>query len=340
MPTIKDVAREVGVSIATVSYVLNGKVAAVSEETRQEVWDAVERIGYTPNITARNLRSNQSRLIGYAWHPLVQEQVNPVLDRFIYYLARAAEKAGYHMLTFTHVEDDPLPVYEDLIRSGRVDGFVVGSTVQDDPRIRFLLDQKVPFVAFGRSNPEWDFAWVDTDGAAGIRMAVEHLLARGHRRIALAAWPQESLSGSFRAAGYCEALTNAGIQINPNYIVHGEHSETTGREALRHWMRMSPHMRPTAVVAVSDLLAIGVMLEAEQCGLVVGRDLSIVGFDDTPMSEYLRPALTTLRQPIPQIGEALVALLGDLLSKTTPVTRQLLLPPDLMERASVGKPPV
>src|SRR4051812_1997192 len=111
MPTIKDVAREAGVSIATVSYVLNNKTEAISEDTRSRVWTAVRTIGYRPNVTARNLRSSRSHLIGYAWHVVHAEQVNTVLDRFTYSLAACAERAGYHMMTFTFPQDDPIPVY-------------------------------------------------------------------------------------------------------------------------------------------------------------------------------------------------------------------------------------
>jgi DNA-binding LacI/PurR family transcriptional regulator len=337
MPTIKDVAREAGVSIATVSYVLNDKASAVSEDTRQRVWSAVRKTGYTPNVTARNLRSSQSRLIGYAWHEVPSNQVNPVLDQFTYGLARAAEAAGYHILTFTYPIDDPIPVYDDLIRTGRVDAFVVGSTVYDDLRVRFLLDQAFPFVAFGRSNPQWDFSWVDTDGQRGVRDAVEYLVSQGHRRIAMAAWPVESLSGGFRYAGYLEGLARAGIDFRADYVVRGEHSEQTGRDALVSWLQLPVRERPTAVVTTSDLMAIGVMNEAERRGLIVGRDLSVIGFDDAPMTQYLRPALTTLQQPLMQIGQELIAML-ELAIKDGGSPRHLLLPPQLIIRESTGQP--
>lgn len=337
MPTIKDVAREAGVSIATVSYVLNDKTEAISEDTRLRVWTAVRKTGYRPNVTARNLRSSQSRLLGYAWHQVDADQVNTVLDRFTYSLARSAEAAGYHILTFTYPLDNPIPVYDELIRTGRVDGFVIGSTVRDDARVRFLLDHEFPFVSFGRANADWDFLWVDTDGEAGTCMAVDYLLELGHRRVAMAAWPEESLSGGFRVAGYLRALGSAGITPNPAYLIRGENSEAAGRDALIAWSSLPEP--PTAIVAISDLVAIGIMNEAERRGLVVGRDLSVIGFDDAPMAQYLRPALTTLRQPIAEIGAALIAMLEAAIKGTPPVQRQLLLSPRLITRASCGKAP-
>ena len=339
MPTIKDVAREAGVSIATVSYVLNDKTATISEATRNRVWEAVARTGYRPNATARNLRSRQSHLIGYAWHKVPKEQVSTVLDQFVDALARSAELAGYHIMTFIYSPDDPVPVYDELIRTGRVDAFVVGNTTRDDPRVKFLIERQFPFVSFGRANDQWDFQWVDTDNERGTRDAVDYLVSLGHRRIAMAAWPEESLSGSFRVEGYFEGLRRAGIESTPANLIRGLNTELAGHEALAAWCALPADERPTAIVAISDLIAIGIMNEAEQRGLVVGRDISVIGFDDAPLSQYLHPALTTLQHPIEQIGEALIAMLDDAIKGADSPQRHLLLPPRLIIRASCGPAP-
>lgn len=342
MPTIKDVAREAGVSIATVSYVLNNKVDAVSEETRQIVWEAVHRIGYTPNVTARNLRSSQSRLIGYAWHDTPHEQVNPVLDQFMYSLAHFAENAGYHILTFTYAQHDPIHVYDDLIRSGRVDAFVMSGTVMDDPRIHYLMERTTPFVSFGRSNPDWQFDWVDTDGTAGIRRAMDYLFTLGHRRIAFAGWDDASLAGMHRLHGYTEAMGTTHLPIHDGYIYHGTQSEQTGIDAMTQFQSLPAGIRPTAVMCVSDLVAIGVKNEAERLGLDIGKDLSIIGFDDAPMLQYLRPPMTTLRQPLREIARTLIemleAKLGDNAAERKRVPRSRLLTPELIVRESCGRP--
>lgn len=339
MPTIKDVAKEAGVSIATVSYVLNNKIEFVSKDTRQQVLDAIERVGYTPNITARNLKSSKTRLIGYAWHEVPYDQANPVLDRFIYYLAQAVESAGYHLLTFTHPVNNPLPVYDELIRTQRVDALVLSGTVNDDPRIPFLLDCGFPFVSFGRSNPRWNFHWVDTDGHHGIQEATDYLIALGHQRIAMAAWPQESVSGSFRLSGYVDAMHAAGLPVHDEYIRRGEHSEQAGRNALAHWMQMSDEERPTAVIAISDRVAAGIIDEAERRGLVIGQDLSVIGFDDTPLMQYIRPGITAIQQAIPELGQALMSMLESILNNEAPPTANVLIPPRLILRNSCGNPP-
>lgn len=338
MPTIKDVAREAGVSIATVSYVLNNKPVSVSEETRRLVWEAVERIGYTPNITARNLRASQSRLIGYAWHEVPRDQINPVLDRFTYFLAQSAEAAGYHILTFTYPPLDPLPVYDDLIRTRRVDGFVVSGTNLDDPRIAYLIHQQVPFVSFGRSTSNWPFAWVDTDGMAGFRVATQYLIELGHRHISFLGWPPPSLAGAHRISGYHDALQEA--RLTPGPIWYGRNSEEAGRETLQQWMALSATERPTALLVVSDMMAIGVLNEAEHHGVEIGHELSVIGFDDAPPSRYLRPALTTLRQPIAEIAQAVIDLLEVQLSRAGSKDVHRLLAPELVVRQSTGPVPV
>lgn len=338
MPTIKDVAKEAGVSIATVSYVLNNKTHLVGKDTRQEVLDAIERVGYTPNITARNLKSSQTRLIGYAWHKIPNDQANPLLDGFAYFLAQAAEAANYHLLTFTHSDEDPIPVYNEMIRTQRVDAFVLSGTVADDARIRFLNDTGFPFVSFGRSNPGWDFYWVDTDGKTGVQNAVEHLIALGHQRIAMAAWPEDSISGNFRLYGYIDAMQAAGLPIHDSYIQRGENDEQAGKNALAEWQHLPLDIRPTAAIAITDIVAIGMMSMAEKLGLTVPTDFSIIGFDDAPMSQYLRPALTTLRQAIPQTGQALMDILEALLNKTEPKEAHVLIPPRLILRETCAAP--
>jgi DNA-binding LacI/PurR family transcriptional regulator len=336
MPTIKDVAREAGVSVATVSYVLNNKPAGVSEQTRLRVLEAVERLGYTRNITARNLRSNQTRLIGYAFMEVPNPQPNTVLEHFAFHLAREASAAGYHLLTFTFPYDDPIPAYDELIRTGRVDAFILASTQRNDPRIRYLLDRQFPFVSFGRSNPDWDFNWVDTDGQAGIYEAVNHLIGLGHRYIGMVTWPEDSLTGNIRLEGYIQALREAQIDYEPVYVIRAEYGEAVGHLVFDQLAGLPDSKQPTAFVTVSDRTAISLMSEAERRGLVVGKTVSVIGFDDEPMSRYLRPPLTSLRQPIQEISYEIIDIVGELLSGTLSETRQLLMLPELVIRETTG----
>jgi DNA-binding LacI/PurR family transcriptional regulator len=337
MPTIKDVAREAGVSIATVSYVLNNKTDSISDDTKHLVLATAKRIGYTPNVTARNLRFSQTRLIGYAWHDVPHDQVNSVMDRFTYYLAHAAESEGYHILTFTHSLKDPSPVYDELIRTRRLDAFILSATEHDDVRVQLLNEAKFPFACFGRGSG--DTLYVDVDGLAGIRMAVDHLINLRHRKIAMVAWEDDATASYFRREGFIQIMNEYGLEIPNGFITYGHNSEAHGRNSFKQLYDLPKNDRPTAFICSSDLEAIGAMNAAEEAGFEVGKDLSIIGFDDVPMSQYLRPALTTLRQPIQQVAELLITMLKASITNKPIKQRQLVIPPELIVRASTGPAP-
>lgn len=334
--TIRDVARRAGVSIATVSYVLNAN-APISEATRARVLAAAAELGYRPSAIARSLRAQESRIIGYSWHHSPLDRWHPILDPFLYSIAQAAEARGYHILTFTQPVDDAcrLP-YQELMLTGRVDGFILSETNRDDPRIRYLLDRDFPFVAFGRANEDWDFPYVDVDNTAGIRMAVEHLIERGHRRIAVLAWPEDSLTGQYRLQGYMEAMDDARLPVAPEWVIRTENDEAAGREAMHALLNLPPDRRPTAVVTMSDLMAIGAMNALHAVGLMPGRDIAVVGYDDVPMAQYLHPPLTTVRQPIAEVGERVVHMLLALIRGEPLPERRVILSPRLIVRQSSG----
>jgi DNA-binding LacI/PurR family transcriptional regulator len=332
--TIKDVAAQAGVAYQTVSKVINGQ-AHVLPETEERVWDAARQLGYKPNHFARNLRAQRSRMIGYSWSSIETEQPNHILHMFLTSMVSEAELAGYHLLPFPYRDgEDQVTGYRELIDSGRVDAFVISSVNYDDPRAQYLVEREFPFVAFGRASEHDTFPYVDIDGAAGLRMATEHLIARGHRRIAMLAWPQHSRTGHDRLSGYLAGLQAAGLEVEPGLIAHGEWKFEFGYAATQQWLALSPERRPTAIVAVSDIIAIGAMHAAQAAGLTIGRDLAVVGFDDVPMAEYLQPPLTSVRQPIRDAGRKCVGLLIDLLAGRTPAEPQVLLKPELIVRAS------
>src|SRR4051794_36658459 len=181
--TMRDVAAYAGVSVTTVSYVINNS-PLIKPATRQIVRNAIRDLGYHRNTTARNLKTNETRLIGYAWH-VAEDPIrrNPLLDLFLYELAQSAESLGYHILTFTQVQGTT--AYEDLVHANRVDGFILSDVNYDDLRVKRLLEMKVPFAAYGKSNDAWDFPYVDVDGVRGVQLTVEHLLSKGHERIGL-----------------------------------------------------------------------------------------------------------------------------------------------------------
>ena len=332
--TLKQVAERAGVSYQTVSKVLN-KQAQVSGETEKRIHEAVHALGYRPNQIARNMRAKRSHMIGYSWAQTSPNQVNHILDQFLTSMVREAEAAGYHLLPFPFREGDGLvDAYRELIDTGRVDGFVLSSVNYDDPRVTFLLERNFPFVAFGRANPELDFPYVDVDGFEGICQAMQYLIGRGHQRIAVVAWPENSRVGNQRMRGYYESMQAAGLKICSEWIERGEGTFEFGREAASRLLRLPVPDRPSAIVTLNDTQAIGVLHAARAEGVEAGKEIAIIGFDDAPMSQYLFPSLTTVRQPIPEAGRKCVEILVSLMKGEEPAEPRVLLLPELITRAS------
>jgi LacI family transcriptional regulator len=216
-----------------------------------------------------------------------------------------------------------------------VDGFVVSGTTEDDPRIAYLIEEGIPFVAFGRSNEAWDFCWVDVDGCYGIEAVLAHLLGQGHRRIGFISWVEEvAVTGRYREKGYQEGLAEAGIEIDPAWIVRDLDSPQTGAAGMRHFLTLPPQRRPTAVVCASDQIAVGAMYAAQAANLHVGRDMAITGYDDIPIAQYLNPPLTTVSQPIDGVGEWVVKLLLQQIQGQPIEQKAVLLKPELIVRES------
>jgi DNA-binding LacI/PurR family transcriptional regulator len=332
--TIKDVADHVGVSYQTVSKVLNNK-GQVSKETEERIWEAVRSLGYRPNHIARSLRSRRTKMIGYAWPLSAPNQINPILDQFIQSMLQVAKRAGYYILCFPHrMDEDVTDSYLELIDTNRVDGFVVSELEFDDRRVPFLLEHNIPFVAFGRSNPEWDFPFVDVDGTRGIYLVTKHLLNNGHRRIALLGWPESSRVGRDRFQGYVQALEEAGLPLNSEWIKRGDGEYSFGDDAAAELLEAQAKERVTAIIALNDAVAIGAMHAVEAKGLQVGADIAITGFDDSPMVHCLAPPLTSVRQPVWDVGQRVIEMMLALLEGEELEERKVILPPELVVRES------
>jgi DNA-binding LacI/PurR family transcriptional regulator len=331
--TLKDVAHLAGVSYQTVSKVLHGQIQ-VTPQTRQRIEQAARSLGYRPSSIARSLRWQRACLIGYSWAPTPPGQFNTILDQFLQSMTQEAEKAGYHILCFPYRPNHDLDTYRELIESHRVDAFVLSSVEHNDPRVAFLKQAGFPFVAFGRTNAVQDFPWVDVDGGGGMARVALHLIERGHRRIGVLAWPPDSRVGQNRLEGLLTALHEQGLELPESLLKRGEGNSAFGQQAAMDLLSLPAGQRPTALVAFNDFMAIGAMEAARQLGLRVGEDLAITGFDDTPLIQYLNPPLTSVRQPIWEVGQHVIRMLIDILENHPLEERQLLLAPELIVRAS------
>lgn len=330
-PTLADVAERAGVSRQTVSNAVNNP-ALLRSETLARVQAAIDALGYSPNRAARNLRTRSSHLIGLRIGPAQEGTANATMDRFVHSLVEATREVGYHVLLFAADAEDPTTAYDDLLRSTAVDAFVITDTYLGNPQAVWLEQRGAPFVAFGRpwDEPEAPHAWVDVDGAAGTALATEHLLARGHQRIAWVGWREDSRIGEDRRSGWSRTMQEHGLPT-AGLEARVEDAVAAGRDA---GARLLDHARPTAFVCASDTLAVGVLGTLADRGLVAGRDIAVVGFDDSQVAQVVPPGLTSVRQPLEDVAVELVKALAGLLGHPRTIGPGVLLTPTLAVRGS------
>jgi DNA-binding LacI/PurR family transcriptional regulator len=328
-PTLESVAAAAGVSRQTVSNVLNAP-ERVAAGTRVRVEAAIASLDYRPNRVARSLRTRASRLLGYCVQPARAGALDPVLDRFVHAITEAAAQHGHHILLFTAPGGEAgLDRYAELLGQKAVDGFIL-DTVVGDPRHAWLAARGVPFVAFGRTwtAPEHG-VWVDVDGADGVAQAVGHVHELGHRRVAFLGWPEGCGVGDDRLAGYLAACGRHGLR--PSVVRHQQGLEE-GR-VIAGQLLDGPKP-PTALVCVSDMCAYGALRALAERRLRPGRDVAVVGFGDTPAAALPGIELTSVSQPIEEIGRAAVELLLATLGGRPGTVAHRLLRPTLSVRAS------
>ena len=342
--TLQDIATHLGVSVATVSRALAG-YSGVAPATRQRVLQAAREMGYHPNVTARRLQKQSTDVIGFIIPTFGPRFSDPYFSELMAGIGNAAAEQDYDVLVSTCSPDTPaeMQTYERFVQGRRVDGMLVVRTREQDARIAYLLEQRFPFVAFGRSRVEGDFCYLDVDGAAGIREATHHLIALGHRRIAIILPPENLTFAHYRRLGFEEAMAEAGLPIEQTLVEHGDLTERSGHEIGRAFLtRDDP---PSAIIACNDLMALGVISAAQGLGLTVGRDgsaepsprsVAVTGFDDVSLAAHSHPPLTTVRQPIYEIGQRISHMLVRLIEGETLEERHVILTPQLIVRESCG----
>ncbi|MFI5754772.1 LacI family DNA-binding transcriptional regulator [Streptomyces sp. NPDC051569] len=328
--TLAMVARRAGVSPQTVSNALNSP-DLLRSETLERVLRAIDEMGYRPHRAAQTLRTRSSKLIGYGIRPTAPGTSAPVMDRFLHALSETADEAGYRILLFASPPGSAgLDGYEELLDLHSVDGFVLSGTDRGDERQAWLEKRGVPFVGFGRM---WSGRqvgdWVDVDGAAGTDAAVEHLVSQGHRGIAFLGWPRGSGVGDDRAEGWKRAMRRHGLPVR------GRRAESVDElSAARDAAGPLIDGGATAVVAASDMLALGCYHALRERKAVPGADLAVVGFDDSPTAALLSPGLTSVAQPLEAVGRECVRLLLARMSESGTPSERVLLEPSLVVRDS------
>jgi len=326
--TIADVAQEAGVSMMTVSRVINHK-DGVSEETARRIWGIIDQLGYRPSGLARGLASSKSQTLGL----VVPDIGNPFFSDIARGLEHGAYAHGYSVF-LCNTDEDPereKAVLQSLDEK-RVDGLVLCSSRLTDVELSENLARFPATVLINRDLPE-KLSWsVRVDDETGAKIAVDHLLESGHQAIGFLAGPQISASGSKRLVGYQTALKNNRVTVNPDWVRHclpnAESAQATATDLLWDYPEL------TALFCYNDLVAVGALKAAAAIKRVIPQDLAIIGFDDIPLADLVTPALTTCRVPRYQMGQQALDLLLHQVENRVEDNRNILIQPKLIIRQS------
>jgi LacI family transcriptional regulator len=342
-PTQADVARIANVSRATVSYVLNGRsggAISVAEDTRQRILSAAEQLGYEPNASAQSLRLKSTKSIGFT----IFDQANPHNWQIVHGADEEARACGYKLLLISTTMDleRERASTRELLRH-RIDGLVLSQTHRDQmiEEFKALIRRQSAVVllgSYGTHPPELDT--VTPGHAAGAAQLMKHLLELGHRRIGFVFGVAAEPLGCERMAAYRKQLQQCGIPVDESLIKRCGVTIADGyRAALDLLSRGACEARPTAILVINDLLAIGVLHAASELGLRVPADVSVAGFDDIEMAPYLNPALTTIRVNAEEVGRAAVRLILERVSDPERPPQHVHVAARLVQRESTGPAP-
>jgi LacI family transcriptional regulator len=328
--TIRDVAAAAGVSYQTVSRVMNER-PDVAEETRQRVLQVIEELGYQPSAIARGLASRRTYTLGL----ITADFSDPFFTQVIVGAEIEARKHGYFfMLCSTERNPDDEPEYLRLLTERQVDGilFARPSTEQDSRHIVSLLRRDVPLVTTAYHVPGEDLTVVDVDNVDGGLQATQCLIDGGRWHIGMITGPPDWKSVKDRSLGYRLALERAGIPYAESLIQHGDWSHGSGYEAMARLLEHNT--RFTALFIQNDRMATGAIQALRQAGHRIPDDVAIVGYDDIPAAAYCHPPLTTIRQPMQQVGEIATQRLIELIDNPDAERQEILLKTELVRRGS------
>lgn len=331
--TIYDVAREAGVSMATVSRVVNNN-PNVKPQTRKKVYEAIERLGYRPNAVARGLASKKTTTVGV----VIPDIANANFAEVARGIEDIANMYHYNIILSNadKRKDKEIRVINTLLEK-QVDGLLfMGGAVTED-HVQAFKTSNVPIVLCATTDDKGDIPSVDIDHEGAAFDAVGKLIAEGHRSIAMISGTlQDPANGYARYQGYKRALEQAGIAYREEYVRIGNYRYESGIDATQYFLNLSD--RPTAIFAATDEMAIGAIHCIQDSGLSVPDDVSVISVDNSRISSMVRPLLTTVAQPMYDIGAVSMRLLTKLMKKETVENAKVTLPHELIVRRSVAGP--
>ncbi|MGA7988705.1 MAG: LacI family DNA-binding transcriptional regulator [Candidatus Dormiibacterota bacterium] len=328
--TLKQLAMRANVHPSTISRVANNDPGLrIAADTRARIETLLRETGYQPNGIARGLKLRQTKVLAV----VIPDVTNPFFAAFFRGVEDAAAPRGFNVLL---CNTDGLPDRQrshlQSLQARRVDGVIVASSFLKDPSVRELRRQKGPYVLVNRFSDEGEDPFVGSDDLLGGQLATEHLLELGHTRIGHLAGKATVSTGVLRRRGYVAAHTLAGLNVDPELVVETGYTEEAGVAAARRILALKNP--PTALFAVTDMVALGAASVARQLGMRIPEDLAIVGYNDIPLASRVSPGITTMHVPIHEFGSVAVRLLLEQLDSDASAGRRVRFTPDLIVRES------
>lgn len=331
---LEQIAKMAGVSKSTVSRVVNNQ-PNVNEKTRQRVMEIIRDANFRPNKAARALVTQHTRVLSIVIpQPLAATFTDPYFPRLLQSISAKANQRDYAIMLWIGDNAEEEGRFSDrILNNSFFDGVLIASAVDDDPLLGRLVGAGFPYIIIGPPQPGVPH-YVDVDNVRGARDAVRHLINLRYRRIGTITGVLNMGAARNRLRGYEDALTEAGMPVDPALILPGDYSETKSYEAMRHLIALGVD----AVFCASDVMALGAMRAINDAGLQVGGDIGVVGFDDMPFSATLQPGLTTIHQPIDELGDRATDILIRMIEGQSIPSDHVFLPAHLIVRQSCGAP--
>jgi len=327
-PTIKDVAKLAEVHPSTVSRVINGN-PRISEKTKNKVLLIIKKLGYTPNAIARGLKTKRTHTLGM----LIPDITNPFFSEIARGVEDAANKNSFNVILCN--TDDKLKkerTYLEILREKRVDGLILGTAHIRDKSILALENKKFPYILISRNIERLNKNCIIIDDVEGGIMATEYLIKLGHRRIAHITGPLKTRSALNRLKGYKLALKKHEIEYKDELVGEGDFRIKGGYQVMKRFLKLTEP--PTAIFAANDLIALGAMQAIQKKNFHIPEDFSVIGFNDIELASFIYPPLTTIRQPILEMGNLAVKMLLRIIIEKEFNQRRIILQPKLIIRES------
>ncbi len=330
--TIAEVAKRAGVSTMTVSRVLNN-TGPVKKETAERIRAIIAELNYQPNLVARSLSSKRSMMIGIIINRVKKVFFDNYIGQIGSGITDIVQERGYRVMFFpVETDREKTSAYLDIVRSHVIDGLIILRSKTDNPHIQMLADNEVPFMLVNHKKYKKNYNFIDTENIEGTKTAMRHLYTNGHRKIAFFAGSMDETNSIDRLKAYHTAVKELRLVVNEEWVRYAEFDKQKAFEEAGKLLQCTN--RPTAILASDDYMAIGAMERLQKEGLRVPQDMAVIGFDDVELASYVKPSLTTIRQPLTELGRVAAENLLNMIAGTqkSPVHKFLKL--ELVKRNS------